>query len=509
VSFEVTARSPFAPVGYPPLLSARLDFHADSALETTTRNGRTDERRRFTGAGAVPLLYPSLALLEVATRRARGVGDGGVEVSFVETGTFGQRQFTVPVSWVGRDSAVLSVGGTEFRLAVDADGRVFGGRVTSRDLFLDRVEARVDLRTPDYSAPPGAHYTAEEVRIATPGGHLAVGTLTRPVNASWPVPVAITISGSGPQDRDGIIPSIGGYRPFRDIAEALADRGIALLRYDDRGMGGSTAGEGRTTQDLAEDVHAIVGYLRARHDIDASRVALIGHSEGGLIAPMLAAADPSLGAIVLLAASAWTGRRVLNSQLRAQLDANVSLSEAAKDSSAAQRLAQIESTAAPWMRFFLEYDPLETARRTTVPVLLLQGATDRQVTQEQAEELAGAFKAGGNPDVTVRILPEVNHMFLDDPDGRVSGYHLLPSGEMNRETIRLLSEWLSERLRTRSPAGEPPGRHRPDEARHITTAPAGPLAGANDAHFPADQPTCHNGMSAGHRVAGLRGTGRA
>jgi uncharacterized protein len=120
----------------------------------------------------------------------------------------------------------------------------------------------------------------------------------------------------------------------------------------------------------------------------------------------------------------------------------------------AQRLAQVESTAAPWMRFFLDHDPLETARRTKIPVLLLQGATDTQVTRDQAEELAGAFKAGGNLDVTVHILPEVNHMFLDDAEGHVSGYHLLPSGEMNREAIRLLAEWLSQRLRVRS---EPSG----------------------------------------------------
>jgi uncharacterized protein len=237
-SFDVTVRAPFAPVDYPPLQAVRLEFYADSALETATRSGRTEERRRFTGPGAVPLLYPSLALLEVATRRARSSGAGGASVSFIETGTFGQRQFTVPVSWVGRDSAMLNAGGTEFRLAVDADGRVLGGRVPSRNLVLDRVDDHVELRAPDYSAPPGALYTAEEVRIGTPGGHLAVGTLTRPISVNGRVPVAITISGSGPQDRDGVIPSIGGYRPFREIAGALAGRGIGLLRYDDRGMGG-------------------------------------------------------------------------------------------------------------------------------------------------------------------------------------------------------------------------------------------------------------------------------
>jgi hypothetical protein len=285
-SFAVTVRSPFAPVDYPPLQAVHLEFYADSVLEKTTRSGRTEERPRLVGPRAVPMLYPSLALLEVATRRARRSGAHEADVSFIETGTFGQRQFSVAISWVGRDSAVLNVGGTEFRLATDVDGRVLGGRVPSRNLVIDRVQARIELRAPVYAAPPDALYTAEEVRIATPGGHFAVGTLTRPINVQGPVAVAVTISGSGPQDRDGIIPSIEGYRPFREIAEALAGRGIALLRYDDRGVGGSTAGEGRTTQDLAEDVRAPVAYLRSRENIDESRIALIGHSEGGLIAPM-------------------------------------------------------------------------------------------------------------------------------------------------------------------------------------------------------------------------------
>lgn len=445
-SFHVTVRSPFAPADYPPTQVNRIAFQGDSAYETISRNGQVTEHRRFSGRRAVPLLYPSLALLEVATRRARRLGDTASHVPFVETGTYGQRQFTVAISWLGPDSAVLNLGGTEFRLALDSEGRVLGGWVPSRNLFIERVAARVELRAPDYSAPSGAAYTAETVRIATPGGHVAVGTLTRPKYTSEPVPVAVIISGSGPQDRDGVIPGIGGYRPFRQIAEVLADRGIALLRYDDRGIGGSTAGEGRTTADLAEDVRSIISFLRTRNDIDANRIALLGHSEGGLIAPMIAASDPSLRSIVLMAAPAWTGRKVLDSQLRAQLGTNAALTEAQRDSMATQRLAQIEATAAPWMRFFLDYDPLETARRTSIPVLLLQGATDRQVTVEQAEELAAAFRAGGNRDVSIHVLPGVNHLFLDDQDGHTRGYQRLPSGDLSREMLRHLSEWLSARL---------------------------------------------------------------
>jgi pimeloyl-ACP methyl ester carboxylesterase len=448
-SFDLTIRPPFSPRDTAPSEVRRLVFAGDSINESRSLDGKTTQRQRFAGASAVPILYPSLALLEVAIRHARRMGDSPGQISFVEVGNR-ERQFFATLSWVGVDSARLDLGGTEFRLAVDAAGRVLGGRVPSMDLTIERQDRWVELSAPDYTAPSGAPYTAEAVRVATAGNHWLTATLTRPKTASGRVPVAITIPGTGQLDRDGTPDGFGGYQLNREIAEVLAARGVALLRYDKRGVGGSSTGQGRTSEAHADDVRAILRFLRARNDIAGDRVILIGHSEGGIIAPMVAAADSEgIRAVVLLAAPARPGREVMRSAARAQLAANPALSDAQRDSLADQRIARSDAAAAAgsWMRFYLDYDPLPVARRVRAPVLILQGQTDQQVTPEHAALLASAMRQAGNAQVTVQMLPNVNHMLLDDPDGRPSGYTNLPSRRINAQALRLLSDWVTEHLR--------------------------------------------------------------
>jgi alpha-beta hydrolase superfamily lysophospholipase len=448
-TFELTIRPAFSPQGSTPIEVRRLRFVGDSAIETRTRGDSTTRRQRYAGSVAVPLLYPSLALLEVATRRARRMADTAPRISFLEVDQ-GERQLQGTLTWLGTDSARVALGGIEFRLAVEADGRVRGGYVPSLQLTIRREDGWVELSAPDYTAPAGASYSAEAVRIVTPGDHWLAATLTRPTSSSGPVPVAITIPGTGQLDRDGTADGLGGYQPFREMAEALAARGIAVLRYDKRGIGGSSPGVGRTTEALAEDVRAMLRFLRGRSDIAADRIALIGHSEGGVIAPMVAASDPQgVRSVVLLAAPAWTGRAVILSQLRSGLAANPSLSDSQRDSVAAVRLARLDAsaTAGSWMRFYLDYDPLPTARKVRVPVLILQGQTDDNVTPEQASLLAGAMREAGNTRVTVRMLPNVNHMLVDDADGRGRRWLNLPSRQINAEALRLLSDWVADQLR--------------------------------------------------------------
>ena len=137
------------------------------------------------------------------------------------------------------------------------------------------------------------------------------------------------------------------------------------------------------------------------------------------------------------------------SQIRSALAANPSLSDSQRDSLAAVRMARTDAAAAAgsWMRFFLDYDPLPTARKVRVPVLILQGQTDDNVTPEQASLLAGAMREAGNTRVTVRMLPNVNHMLVDEADGRGRRWRNLPSRRVNAEALRLLSEWVAEQLR--------------------------------------------------------------
>lgn len=305
----------------------------------------------------------------------------------------------------------------------------------------------------DHSAPADAPYTAVDATVPTPAGHTLAGTLTLPKNAAGRVPAVVLITGSGQQDRDSRIPQIAGYAFFRQVADSLSRRGIAVLRMDDRGIGGSGGlSPDVTTEDFAADIRAGVEWLRGRAEIDPARIALAGHSEGGIIAPMVAAADGRIAAVVLMAAPSWSGRRISDMQLRDAF-AREGRTGAALDSVLAQAIAHRDSVGGgmPWVRWFLAHDPLPVARRLRVPVLVLHGGTDRQVTAEQAEELGAAVRAGGNGDVTVRVFPGLNHLFLADAAGTADPalYAALPDKRVPPAVLGALADWLAARLGAR------------------------------------------------------------
>jgi hypothetical protein len=309
---------------------------------------------------------------------------------------------------------------------------------------------------PDYSAPPGAPYTAVEVRVpvrpATGDTFSLAGTLTIPKSGRPPYPAAVMITGSGLEDRDeNLWPLVQGYRPFRQIAERLAAAGIAVLRVDDRSFGGSTGDASRaTTADFAGDCEAQVAWLRTRSDIAPDRIALIGHSEGGVIAPIVAAEDRRVAAVVLMAGTAKNGVQVLIDQAVGPIERTPGL--------APERRAQLErearatvmadaNSAQPWMRWFRDYDPLVTARRVRQPTLILQGAVDRQVSAGQADTLAAAMREAGNKDVTEHVFPHLNHLFLFSPtDGSPSEYPALKVTAIGSDVLDTLADWLARRL---------------------------------------------------------------
>ncbi len=198
-----------------------------------------------------------------------------------------------------------------------------------------------------------------------------------------------------------------------------------------------------------EDVTRMPMHLRARAGIDGSRIALAGHSEGGLVAPLVAVADPSLRGIVLLAGPAYDGRRIIDYQTAHMSEIGGKWTPAQRDSLHRASMQQVDSLAKsdPWMRYFMTYYPLPTARRVKVPVLILQGETDRQVTFEQAAELEKAFKAGGNRDVTRRVFPATNHLFVPDANGAPEKYSGLPDSNVRPEVLAAIGDWLAKRLK--------------------------------------------------------------
>ena len=312
--------------------------------------------------------------------------------------------------------------------------------------------ARRPAERKDYSAPMGAPYTAYDVTIPTPMGHTLAGTLTLPNGASGTSKVAavVTMTGSGPQDRDETLSPLPGYRPFRQFADSLGRRGVAVLRMDDRGTGGSTGNHGTATSaDFAEDIRAGLAYLRTRPEIDASRLGILGHSEGGLIGPLVAVKEPQLRAVALLAAPSWGGRKILQYQMSNLTRGDTSLKGARLDSALARIPGRIDSlrSSNAWMKFFLDHDVLAVARQVKAPTLLLNGATDQQVTPEQTAELAAAIKSGGNADVTSRVFPNLNHLFVYDPVGFPRGYARLVRNNVEQEVVGVTTDWLVAKLK--------------------------------------------------------------
>jgi dipeptidyl aminopeptidase/acylaminoacyl peptidase len=304
--------------------------------------------------------------------------------------------------------------------------------------------------TVSYAAPEGAPYTAEDVTVRTPAGLRLAGTLTLPTRpARTGAPAVILITGSGAQDRDEGTPFLEHWRPFREIADTLSRRGIAVLRLDDRGVGGSDAGPATATSaDYADDIRAALAWLRTRPEIDSTRLGLVGHSEGAIIAPMVAAGNTRLRGIVLIAGTATRGRDILTEQRRYLFSRDTTLSAGRRDSlmAAASREADSAYAAPGWMHYFADYEPLPTARKVRVPVLILQGETDRQVLISEARKLANAMRAAGNRRVTLRTFPTLNHLLVEDPSGNPIGYTKLPSHAVRKDLLGAVADWLAKTL---------------------------------------------------------------
>jgi uncharacterized protein len=441
---------PGAPTEQAPFQEARLSIQ-DGSVTAVFSTASGERSQTFESSpGAVLYLNPSFAAMEQVTSAASAIEGEAVEVPIFMAQ--GGQTVRALVRRTAPDSITIELGTATTRAQIDATGRILSATVPAQGIRVVRVEgtvAPIDLQAPDYSAPAGASYRAEEVVINSPAGHSLAGTLTRPLTAER-VPAVVLITGSGPQDRDQAIPIISGYRPFREIADELSSRGVAVLRLDDRGFGRSTGDfSSANSADFADDVLAALAFLRARHDIDSARIGLIGHSEGGLIAPLVAMSDAGLHGIVLIGAPAYPGRQIIHHQQRYAIETSSAIRPEARDSAKSAAREQLEVLARDdrWLSFFLDHDPLTVARRVgQTPVLILHGATDRQVTADQAEILAEAFRLAGNADVTMHVFPDVNHLMLTDPDGNPAGYIRLTRRTLDRRVMEALADWVTARF---------------------------------------------------------------
>ncbi len=390
-------------------------------------------------------------------------------------------------------SIALSViqGGYDAQVSADGESMVgtFKQGPASIPLSVARTARTVaPLERPQEPLPPFP-YLAEDVAFLNPvGGHRLAGTLTVP-EGRGPFPAAILISGSGPQDRNE---TIQGHKPFLVLAHHLTLAGIAVLRFDDRGVGASGGDfAAATSADFATDVAAGIDYLATRPEIDESRIGLVGHSEGGLIAPLVATQRDDVAYLVLLAAPGLPGDEILLMQgaliaraggadevairdsqsvqreifaaLEGASDPSAArdrvlaiLTEAARRLTPAQRQSSgltesgIESQAAqvtsPWFRYFLRHDPRGPLARVQAPVLALAGERDLQVPpRENLREIRAALRRAGNEDVTTLELRRLNHLFQTSVTGAPSEYGAITE-TFAPEALELISTWILERF---------------------------------------------------------------
>ena len=426
-----------------PVMRADIRFWGDSA--SVQRNGATNALR--VGAGAVPGLNVSAVFIEQILMRARAVGGDSVvvPVMFVPGGPVAP----ATVLRRGVDSATIRFGIAVFQAAVGPDGKLLGAYIPSQNVRVVRTAGTVAALpgAKSYAPPPGAPYSAQDVSIRTPGGLTLRGTLTLPQRpAGTRVPAVVTITGSGTQDRDETLNGLAAYRPYYQLADTLGRRGIAVLRLDDRGAG-SDGSPASPTPELADDIRAAVSWLRTRADIDPRRLGLVGHSEGGIIGPMVASTDSAIAGVVIMAGSVSKGRAIVEFQQRFAVDSMAHLQGQARELALARSASATDSVArtTSWWAFFLDYDPAPTAAKVRAPVLILHGGNDYQVPVAEAEKLGAAIRSGGNRDVTVRVFPGLNHLFL--PHGGVGfSYEKLPSFVVKPEVMGAIADWLSSRL---------------------------------------------------------------
>jgi fermentation-respiration switch protein FrsA (DUF1100 family) len=364
-------------------------------------------------------------------------------------------------------------------------------------LTLTRTNKVPTTRPADEPLPPFP-YQSRDVTFANraaPGVTLA-GTLTLPPGPG-PFPSAVLISGSGPQTRDE---DIFGHRLFFVLADYLTRRGIAVLRYDKRGLGQSTGNYAEaTTADFASDARAAVAYLKTVSAVDPKQIGLIGHSEGGLIAPRVAAPTSGIAFVVLMAAPGLTGEQILlqqaaligrsegaseaviasNTELQKQMFATVLvtpdpqqaqkrlhtiLSRYATHLPAADKAAlggtqsfadrTAASVSSPWFRSFLVSDPITALRQMRCPVLALNGSHDLQVPPlEDLDAIRAALQAGGNQDYTVQELPGLNHLFQNCRTGALSEYATSPE-TISPLALRVISDWITKHVSATAPMSD-------------------------------------------------------
>ncbi|MEE8153502.1 MAG: alpha/beta fold hydrolase [Phycisphaerales bacterium] len=381
-------------------------------------------------------------------------------------------------------------GGASFDVSLDEHKQHMTGRFKQSGMELEIAFMRdvnyayKELARPQHPKPPFPYRTLE-IEAPHPDGFTLAGTLTIPESAKFgdgPFPAAVMVSGSGQQDRDE---SLLGHKPFLVIADYLTRHGIAVMRFDDRGVGGSGGRDTldkATSVDFATDALAVLNHLKTIESIDSARIGIIGHSEGALIAPIVATMTDDIAFIVSMAGPGVQGRDLLAVQ-RKLLTMATGASEEDADK-ANEQFAQIEqeildgateqefvefliklareqspdlkktdeelaetvkpqakTLMSPWFRYFMDYDPDEALRNLKCPVLALNGTLDLQVWHEQNLDAIERIMTEAGGDITIERYEGLNHLFQPATTGSVGEYAQIET-TFDEQVLRDIVDWI-------------------------------------------------------------------
>ena len=397
----------------------------------------------------------------------------------------------IPVTFTTFENNILNMKvvnlGIEYTAELNSENKFVGtfkqsGNSAPLTLSRETVEKEIPAR-PQEPVKPYPYYS-EDVKFKNEKDKIFLaGTLTLPKKEGR-YPVVVMITGSGPQNRDE---ELLGHKPFLIIADHLTRNGIGVLRFDDRGTFESQGNfKTATTIDFASDVEAAVKYLQTRNDIDENKIGLVGHSEGGLIAPMIAANDKDISFIVLLAGPGIPGDQLLllqgeliekangesdekiqklkvinkgaydivlkstdTEKLKAELKTYF-IQAFKNDSSDVTGGMSVEGAAdmeadllsSPWFKFFLKYDPAESLKKVKCPVLAINGAKDLQVPAEiDLNAIKRYVDEGGNKNVTTKELPDLNHLFQECETGSPDEYSKIVQ-TFSPVALKEITDWI-------------------------------------------------------------------
>jgi pimeloyl-ACP methyl ester carboxylesterase len=387
----------------------------------------------------------------------------------------------LPVTAVTRKDALLKlvlkqIGGV-FEGTIDKDLGSISGTWSqggnSLPLQLKRVKNSAELEHPRPQNPAEPHpYQEEEVSYEnSSAGIKLAGTLTIPPGKG-PFPAIILVAGSGAHDRDE---ALMGHRPFLVLSDYLTRKGIVVLRYDKRGVGKSEGDYAEaTTADFAADAEAALTYLMTRAEVDRHKVGLVGHSEGGIIAPMVAARNSGVAFIVMMAGPGVPGDELLVEQTLLISEANGQVHEDAEKAAGEERIilslvknetdsavlekklreqltgqmpeaqigAAIKATSSPWFRYFISYDPATALRNVKCPVLAIIGSKDLQVPPEQnLPAIRKTLQDGGNKNFELDELAGLNHLFQTAKTGSPVEYAAIEE-TMSPVAMDKIATWI-------------------------------------------------------------------